>query len=56
VLGFAKKTGIPLGAARWLTVVAPDDPAGTELLPEPDNHPAVQQRGVPLGGHSPGIP
>jgi hypothetical protein len=42
MLGFAKKTDIPLGAARWLTVVAPDDPAGTELLLEPDDHPAVR--------------
>jgi catechol 2,3-dioxygenase-like lactoylglutathione lyase family enzyme len=42
VLGFAKKTDIPLGAARWLTVVAPGDPAGTELLLEPDSHPAVR--------------
>jgi catechol 2,3-dioxygenase-like lactoylglutathione lyase family enzyme len=40
-LGFVKKTEIPLGAARWLTVVAPDDPNGTELLLEPDSHPAV---------------
>jgi catechol 2,3-dioxygenase-like lactoylglutathione lyase family enzyme len=40
-LGFVKKTEIPLGADRWLTVVAPDDPDGTELLLEPDHHPAV---------------
>ena len=40
-LGFVKKTEIPLGTARWLTVVAPDDPDGTELLLEPDGHPAV---------------
>jgi catechol 2,3-dioxygenase-like lactoylglutathione lyase family enzyme len=41
VLGFVKKTEIPMGEARWLTVVAPDDPDGTELLLEPDRHPAV---------------
>jgi catechol 2,3-dioxygenase-like lactoylglutathione lyase family enzyme len=41
VLGFVKKTDIPLGEASWLTVVSPDDPAGTELLLEPDGHPAV---------------
>jgi catechol 2,3-dioxygenase-like lactoylglutathione lyase family enzyme len=41
MLGFVKKTEIPLGEARWLTVVAPDDPDGTELLLEPDAHPAV---------------
>jgi catechol 2,3-dioxygenase-like lactoylglutathione lyase family enzyme len=26
----------------WLTVVAPDDPDGTELLLEPDGHPAAK--------------
>jgi catechol 2,3-dioxygenase-like lactoylglutathione lyase family enzyme len=41
VLGFVKKTDIPLGEARWLTVVSPDDPGGTELLLEPDQHPAA---------------
>jgi len=40
-LGFVKKTEIPLGEARWLTVVAPDDNDGTELVLEPDSHPAV---------------
>lgn len=42
VLGFVKKAEVPLGAARWLTVVSPDDPDGTELLLEPDGHPAVK--------------
>ena len=42
VLGFVKKTEIPLGEARWLTVVSPDDPGSTELLLEPDGHPAVR--------------
>jgi catechol 2,3-dioxygenase-like lactoylglutathione lyase family enzyme len=42
VLGFVKKTEIPLGEARWLTVVSPDEPNGTELLLEPDGHPAVK--------------
>jgi catechol 2,3-dioxygenase-like lactoylglutathione lyase family enzyme len=41
VLGFVKKTEVPLGEARWLTVVDPDHPDGTELLLEPDGHPAV---------------
>jgi catechol 2,3-dioxygenase-like lactoylglutathione lyase family enzyme len=40
VLGFLKKNDIPLGEARWLTVVSPDEPDGTELLLEPDDHPA----------------
>ena len=42
VLGFRKKTDVPLGADRWLTVVSPDDPEGTELLLEPDGHPAAK--------------
>jgi catechol 2,3-dioxygenase-like lactoylglutathione lyase family enzyme len=42
VLGFVKKTEIPLGEARWLTVVSPEDVDGTELLLEPDGHPAVR--------------
>jgi catechol 2,3-dioxygenase-like lactoylglutathione lyase family enzyme len=42
VLGFVKKTEIPLGEYRWLTVVSPDDPDGTELVLEPDAHPAVK--------------
>jgi catechol 2,3-dioxygenase-like lactoylglutathione lyase family enzyme len=55
VLGFTKKTEIPLGDARWLTVVSPDDVDGTELLLEPDTHPAVepfkralQEDGIPF--------
>ncbi|MCP2291991.1 VOC family protein [Nocardia amikacinitolerans] len=41
VLGFTKKHDVPLGEARWLTVVSPEDPEGAELLLEPDKHPAV---------------
>ena len=42
ILGFVKKTDFPLGdGARWLTVVGPDEPDGTELVLEPDGHPAV---------------
>ncbi|MCF6469183.1 VOC family protein [Nonomuraea sp. MG754425] len=41
VLGFVKKTDVPLGEDRWLTVVSPEDPDGTELLLEPSGHPAV---------------
>ncbi len=40
-LGFVKKHDIPMGAARWLTVVSPEDSGGTELLLEPDSHPAA---------------
>ena len=41
VLGFVKKTDMPAGEARWLTVVSPEEPDGVELLLEPDGHPAV---------------
>ena len=41
VLGFAVKHDVPLGEDRWLTVTAPGDPDGTELLLEPSSHPAV---------------
>ncbi|KAF4407429.1 MULTISPECIES: VOC family protein [Streptomyces] len=43
VLGFVKKHDIPLGEDRWLTVVSPEDPDGTQLLLEPAGHPAVRQ-------------
>ena len=42
VLGFVKKTEVPLGEHRWLTVVSPEDPDGVELVLEPDGHPAVR--------------
>lgn len=42
VLGFEKKTEVPLGEDRWLTVVSPQEPEGPELLLEPDSHPAVR--------------
>ncbi len=41
-LGFVKKEDVPLGEARWLTVVSPEQPDGTELLLEPDGHPAAK--------------
>jgi predicted enzyme related to lactoylglutathione lyase len=44
VLGFVKKRDIPLGAgARWITVVSPQEPDGTELLLEPNaDYPAMK--------------
>ncbi len=42
VLGFVKKSDIPMGEARWLTVVSPEDPGGTELVLEPSGHPAAK--------------
>ncbi len=42
VLGFVKKTDVPVGEHRWLTVVSPEAPDGVELLLEPDEHPAAR--------------
>lgn len=42
VLGFAVAADVPLGEFRWLTVVPPDAPDGTQLLLEPKAHPAVR--------------
>ncbi len=42
VLGFLQKHDIPMGGPRWLTVVSPQDPDGTELVLEPSGHPAAQ--------------
>lgn len=44
VLGFVKKQDIPLGnGARWITVVSPEEPDGTELLLEPNaDYPAMK--------------
>ncbi len=55
VLGFVKKRDIPLGEARWLTVVSPEGPVDIELLLEPNSNPAAQtyqkaifEQGIPL--------
>ena len=42
ILGFEKKEDIPVGEYRWLTVTSPGDEDGTQLLLEPDAHPAVK--------------
>lgn len=41
-LGFLPKHDVPVGDARWITVVSAADPEGTELLLEPNQHPAAQ--------------
>ncbi len=41
-LGFVKKTDMPAGEYRWLTVVSPEAPDGVELLLEPNAHPAAK--------------
>lgn len=55
VLGFVKKQDLPAGEFRWLTVVSPDSPDGTELLLEPNANPAAKtyqkalfEQGIPL--------
>jgi catechol 2,3-dioxygenase-like lactoylglutathione lyase family enzyme len=55
ILGFVKKTDIPAGEARWLTVVSPEGPHDIELLLEPNSNPAAKTfqealftRGIPL--------
>nr|WSX48017.1 VOC family protein [Streptomyces sp. NBC_00974] len=56
ILGFVKKYDVPVGETdRWLTVVSPEEPDGTELLLEPAGHPAVKpyrdalvKDGIPL--------
>ncbi len=55
VLGFVEKADIPAGEFRWLTVVSPEEPEGTELLLEPSDNPAtrtfkraIYEQGIPL--------
>src|ERR1700737_1022340 len=56
VLGFAKKADFSNGPFRWLTVVSPEEPAGTELQLALNNNPAAKayqqtifQQGQPAG-------
>jgi predicted enzyme related to lactoylglutathione lyase len=55
VLGFTKKQDFPVGDFKWLTVVSPEEPNGTELLLEPNENPAARtfqkalfDQGIPL--------
>ncbi len=41
-LGFVKKSDVPAGQYRWLTVVSSDDQNGTELVLEPSDNPAAK--------------
>ncbi len=43
ILGFVKKHDVPAGEFRWITLVSPDDLEGTELVLEPNNHPAAKE-------------
>lgn len=54
-LKFKIKENQPMGEHRWLTLVDPDDPNGTELSLEPSSHEAVppykqklKQDGIPM--------
>jgi catechol 2,3-dioxygenase-like lactoylglutathione lyase family enzyme len=55
ILGFVKKTEVPLGEHRWLTVVSKEEPEGVEVVLEPNSFPASKtyqealfQAGIPL--------
>jgi catechol 2,3-dioxygenase-like lactoylglutathione lyase family enzyme len=55
VLGFVKKQDFPVGEFKWLTVVSPEEPNGTQLLLEPNANPAALtfqkalfEQGIPL--------
>ena len=55
VLGFVKKTEIPMGQFKWLTVVSPEGPEDIELVLEPLGFPpaenyqtALFEAGIPL--------
>ena len=55
ILGFIKKNDIPIGEFRWLTVVSPEEPDGTELVLEPGVSEdvvkftkALFEKGIPL--------
>lgn len=54
VLGFVKKSDVPVGDFKWLTVVSPEEQEGVELLLEPNDNPAaktfqsdIYQQGIP---------
>ena len=55
VLGFKKKSDIPVGEYRWITVVSPEGPGDLELALEPNANPAGKMfqeamfaQGIPL--------
>lgn len=55
VLGFVKKTEIPMGKFKWLTVVSPEGPDDIELVLEPNSFPpartyqkALVEAGIPI--------
>ena len=55
ILGFVKKTEIPMGEHKWLTVVSKEEQDGVELVLEPMGFPpakiyqkALFEAGIPL--------
>ena len=55
ILGFIKKTEVPLGEHKWLTVVSKEEPDGVEVLLEPMGfgpakvyQKALKDAGIPL--------
>jgi len=55
ILGFVKKTDIPMGEYRWLTVVSKEEPGGAEVVLEPMGfapakvyQKALKDAGIPL--------
>jgi predicted enzyme related to lactoylglutathione lyase len=59
ILGFVKKTEIPMGEHRWLTVVSKEEQDGVELVLEPMGFPpakvyqkALFDAGIPLTSFS----
>ena len=55
VLGFVKRTEVPIGEHKWLTVVSPEEQDGVELVLEPIGFPpakvyqqALFEAGIPL--------
>jgi predicted enzyme related to lactoylglutathione lyase len=42
ILGFVKKLDFPMGKFKWLTVVSPEEPEGTQLFLEPNDNPAAK--------------
>ena len=55
ILGFVKKTDVPMGETSWLTVVSKEEPDGVEVLLEPMGfapakvyQKALKDAGIPL--------
>ena len=46
-LGFIKKEDVPVGDAKWLTVVSPEGENDVEILLEPNWNPGIQIDGKP---------